>query len=311
MTLDNIKTLYNEGDKETGRAQLIELLEAEPENAKAWAYFGAKTIDLEQRKYCYLKSLEFEPDNATIQARLDKLDEYDPVAPPEFELTDEDEDDPIAPPELVAVKKGVKVVRNDGGMSTFQKLTLAIFSFVAICVMGSLGVVMMYVVSDGKGLPQVKAQPTLVVPTATKVALPTRALPTRALPTATIVPTPTIEPTPTEIVFAPCSKEELLIYQVETGQYTVPMRDAFMILFDISYGQQIVLRQNIISIAKDFKKLDTPNCPESNQLRQAIIDWFDKMELAARDPDELKHGDELNTRLMNVAMALKAINDLQ
>jgi len=152
MTLDNIKTLYNEGDKETGRAQLIELLEAEPENAKAWAYFGAKTIDLEQRKYCYLKSLEFEPDNATIQARLDKLDEYDPVAPPEFELTDEDEDDPIAPPELVAVKKGVKGARNGGGMSTFQKLTLAILGLVAICIMGSLGVVMMYVVSDGKGI---------------------------------------------------------------------------------------------------------------------------------------------------------------
>jgi len=307
MTLDNIKTLYNEGDKETGRAQLIELLEAEPENAKAWAYFGAKTIDLEQRKYCYLKSLEFEPDNATIQARLDKLDEYDPVAPPEFELTDEDEDDPIVPPKLAAVKKGVKGVRNDGGMSTFQKLTLAIFSFVAICVMGSLGVVMMYVVSDGKGLPQVKAQPTLVVPTATKVALPTR-----ALPTATLVPTPTIEPTPTEILFAPCSKEELLIYSLETGQYTVPMNDAFTILFeDLTYGQQIVLRQNIISIAKDFKKLDTPNCPESNQLRQAIIDWFDAMEIAAGDPDKLKYGSELSARLINVAMALKAINDLQ
>jgi len=157
MTLDNIKALYNEGDRETGRAQLIELLEAEPENAKAWAYLGAKSTDLEQRKYCYLKSLEFEPDNATIQTRLDKLDEYDPVAPPEFELTDEDEEeeDPI-PPELVAVKKGVKGVKNDGGMSTFQKLTLAIFSFVAICIMGSLGVVMVYVVSDGKGLLQVQ-----------------------------------------------------------------------------------------------------------------------------------------------------------
>jgi len=308
MTLDNIKTLYNEGNKETGRAQLIELLQAEPENAKAWAYFGAKTIDLEQRKYCYLKSLEFEPDNATIQARLDKLDQYDPVAPPEFEVTDEDEDedDPVAPLELVAVKKGIKGVRNDGGMSTFQKLTLAILGLVAICIMGSLGIILVYL-----GVSEYKPQIVQVVPTATKVALPTRALPTRALPTATIVPTPTIEPTPTEIVFAPCSKEELLIYQMETGQYTVPMRDASMILFDISYGQQIVLRQNIISIAKDFKKLDTPNCPESNQLRQAIIDWFDKMELAARDPDELKHGDELNTRLMNVAMAMKAINDLQ
>jgi len=177
MTLDNIKTLYNEGNKETGRAQLIELLQAEPENAKAWAYFGAKTIDLEQRKYCYLKSLEFEPDNATIQARLDKLNEYDPVAPPEFEMIDEEEDDPIAPPELAVVKKGVKGVKNDGGMSTFQKLTLAILGLVAICIMGSLGVVMMYVVTDGQGVLQVKVQPTLVVPT-TRVELPIRPLPT-------------------------------------------------------------------------------------------------------------------------------------
>lgn len=83
MTLADIKQLYNEGNKVAGRKALIDYLKNNPTDDSTWAYLGAKCTDLGERKFCYEQALEI-ADNPTIQARLDKLEDYDSAEPPEF-----------------------------------------------------------------------------------------------------------------------------------------------------------------------------------------------------------------------------------
>jgi hypothetical protein len=115
--LDEAIAVIKAGDIERGRRLLVEVLNDEPRNAKAWLWMSGVVSDPERRRQSLLTVLEIEPDNEIARRGLEKFGwlEEEPVAaaPPEPEeagfayepVEDEGPADPVAAWTSVAVEE--------------------------------------------------------------------------------------------------------------------------------------------------------------------------------------------------------------
>jgi hypothetical protein len=90
-TLQQAITQIKAGHKKQGKALLIKVLKAEPENDRAWVWMTAVVDSDELRQKCLEEALKFNPNNETAQKALIKLrqkqmrimqpEEVEPVPP--------------------------------------------------------------------------------------------------------------------------------------------------------------------------------------------------------------------------------------
>ena len=71
--LDPIRHLINAGDERGARLALAELLEAEPDNADAWALLAILLTDPDEQARCYREILRIAPDDRQAAAWLELL----------------------------------------------------------------------------------------------------------------------------------------------------------------------------------------------------------------------------------------------
>ena len=71
--LDPIRHLISAGDQRGARLALAELLEAEPDNAEAWALLAILLTDPIEQARCYREVLRISPDDRQAAAWLDSL----------------------------------------------------------------------------------------------------------------------------------------------------------------------------------------------------------------------------------------------
>jgi len=74
LAVNKIKT----GDKEAGKQILMELLDANPENDKAWVWMSAVVGTDELRRECLEEALMYNPFNETAQRGLEKINARQP-----------------------------------------------------------------------------------------------------------------------------------------------------------------------------------------------------------------------------------------
>jgi hypothetical protein len=80
--LDEAIAVIKAGDIERGRRLLVEVLDEDPRNAKAWLWMSGVVSDPERRRQSLLAVLEIEPDNEIARRGLEKFGwlEEEPVA---------------------------------------------------------------------------------------------------------------------------------------------------------------------------------------------------------------------------------------
>ena len=71
--LEPIKRLINAGDQRGARLALVDLLEAEPDNADAWALMAILLTDPAEQARCYREILRIAPDDRQAAAWLESL----------------------------------------------------------------------------------------------------------------------------------------------------------------------------------------------------------------------------------------------
>jgi hypothetical protein len=90
--LDEAIAVIKAGDIERGRRLLVEVLDEDPRNAKAWLWMSGVVSDPERRRQSLLAVLEIEPDNEIARRGLEKFGwlEEEPLAsiPPEPEAAE-------------------------------------------------------------------------------------------------------------------------------------------------------------------------------------------------------------------------------
>lgn len=91
--LDPIRHLINAGDERGARLALAELLEAEPDNADAWALLAILLIDPAEQARCYREILRITPDDRQAAAWLESL-----AGQAADQIRDEDSGDSMPPP---------------------------------------------------------------------------------------------------------------------------------------------------------------------------------------------------------------------
>jgi len=74
-SLDPIRHLINAGDRRGARIALIELLEAEPDNADAWALLAILLTDPAEQAQCYREILRINPSDRQAEIWLESLTE--------------------------------------------------------------------------------------------------------------------------------------------------------------------------------------------------------------------------------------------
>ena len=72
-TLDSIRQLINAGDQRGARIALADLLEAEPDNADAWAVMAILLADPAEQAQCYREILRINPNDRQAEAWLASL----------------------------------------------------------------------------------------------------------------------------------------------------------------------------------------------------------------------------------------------
>ena len=72
-TLQKAVTAIRAGDKATGKNLLLEVLEIDPENDKAWVWMSAVVDTDELRRECLEEALKYNPNNQTARKGLNKL----------------------------------------------------------------------------------------------------------------------------------------------------------------------------------------------------------------------------------------------
>ncbi len=82
--LDEAIAVIKAGDIDRGRRLLVQVLDEEPRNAKAWLWMSGVVSDPERRRQSLLTALEIEPDNEIARRGLEKFGwlEEEPVAEP-------------------------------------------------------------------------------------------------------------------------------------------------------------------------------------------------------------------------------------
>lgn len=71
--LDEAIAVIKAGDIEHGRRLLVEVLDEDPRNAKAWLWMSGVVSDPERRRQSLLAVLEIEPDNEIAKLGLEKF----------------------------------------------------------------------------------------------------------------------------------------------------------------------------------------------------------------------------------------------
>lgn len=72
-TLEPIRQQINAGDRQEAQAALVRLLEAEPDNADAWALLAILLTHPAERARCYREILRIDPDNRQAALWLEAL----------------------------------------------------------------------------------------------------------------------------------------------------------------------------------------------------------------------------------------------
>lgn len=65
--------LFEKGDKQQAMSLLAQVIQSDPNNAKAWYAMALCVDDVEKKKYCLLKALELKPGNKAITQELQKI----------------------------------------------------------------------------------------------------------------------------------------------------------------------------------------------------------------------------------------------
>ena len=95
--LDPIRHQITTGDQRGARLSLVELLEAEPDNADAWALLATLLTDPDEQAQCYREILRITPDDSQAAVWLESLTDQakEPPAGAQISHVDRSSPDPL------------------------------------------------------------------------------------------------------------------------------------------------------------------------------------------------------------------------